>query len=202
MAFFAPGCGTSALGESSIHSHLALMEPAKAQESWTPDVASPGSLPDDTVRPELPDRMARIAGASFDLDVTETTVDAYARCVAAGACTEPARVHERAPDEASKSDARCSWGARDTGTGPVNCVSFAQAKAYCAWAGKRLPTDAEWMMAATGVNGERRARASDITPDGVMQMGANVIEWVDGPPELRAPAARVTGFRCARDSRA
>lgn len=32
---------------------------------------------------------------------------------------------------------------------PVSCVNWFQALAYCAWKGKRLPTDTEWRVAAT-----------------------------------------------------
>ncbi len=67
---------------------------------------------------------------AFELGETATTVEAYAQCVSAGACTEP------------KTGEACNWGTNRMNH-PINCVNWNQAAAFCRWIGGRLPTEEE-----------------------------------------------------------
>ena len=132
----------------------------------------------------------QIALAPFAIDITEVTQAAYDRCIKAGICATP----------------QPTSGDFD----PVGRPDFAvwiwdwnNATAFCAWVGKRLPTEAEWEKAARGTDGRvfpwgnqyPDCTLTDFdqcyggpipvgrlpagaSPYGALDMGGGVAEWV------------------------
>lgn len=130
------------------------------------------------------------------MDQLEVTNAMYGLCVSAGKCTLPQQLKsQRRPDYFTNPEFKDY---------PVIYVTWGQAKAYCEWAGRRLPTEAEWERAGRGDDlrtfpwGEDKASGllanfnmlvgdtsrvgtypAGASPFGVLDMAGNVAEWVN-----------------------
>jgi len=78
---------------------------------------------------------------AFKIDKYEVTFQRYQKCVSTGKCLPPA------------TGGALNYGWEGVDKFPVNGVTWFQAKAFCEWEGKRLPTEAEWEKAARGTDG-------------------------------------------------
>jgi formylglycine-generating enzyme required for sulfatase activity len=142
---------------------------------------------------EIPPHKVQIN--AFWIDQVEVTNGMYSLCVDVGTCRPPVNL---------SSDNRFDYfGNPEFRDYPVVQVSWTDANVYCQWAGRRLPTEAEWERAARGDDmrtfpwGDEPPNANNsnsgnsvgdtsrvgsyaegASPFGALDMAGNVWEWV------------------------
>jgi len=146
-----------------------------------------GATADEGDDDETPPGQVELGG--FFIDRYEVTNEEYSQCIEAGVCRPPMELDEDRFGSARQ---------------PVVGVSWFDAANFCRWAGKRLPTEAEWERAARGDDRrtypwgdeppscERAAytecdrygpaevggRSAGAGPFGTQDLAGNVWEWV------------------------
>jgi len=134
---------------------------------------------------------------AFWVDRTDIINAMYAKCVRAGACQPPTSL--------SSSTHSSYYGNSEFDNYPVIYVDWNMAKTYCQWAGRQLPTEAQWEKAARGTDGRAYSWGNnqplinmallnysimndttqvDAHPDGAspysaLDMAGNVFQWVN-----------------------
>jgi serine/threonine-protein kinase len=141
----------SAAGGSTVPA-LAAPASSSAPKANPPSqvAAAQGPAPAAAARPKLVAVPAgsvtkqgqRISVPAFYMDRTEVTVRDYLACVGSGRCSP------------TLADGLCNAGQpQQRAEHPINCVTQLQATAFCSARGARLPTEAEWQLAAAGAEG-------------------------------------------------
>lgn len=136
----------------------------RAPEEMVLIAAGPGVIGDGVSSPFGPRRTVELP--AYRIDRTEVTVAAYRKCVAAEVC----RWNAAADSPRFFSDDQ-----------PMVLVDWFEARDYCRWAGKRLPTEAEWEKAARGSEGFLYPWGNDYRPN-----LANLADVTQAPVDLAA----------------
>jgi eukaryotic-like serine/threonine-protein kinase len=116
---------------------------------------------------------------AYWIDQTDITNEMYSKCVSNGVC--------RRPYEAYSHTRKGYYGNSLFNDYPVIYVDWDQAKSYCQWVGRRLPTEAEWEKAARGTDGRTYPWGEGIDGWKANYLGLNDTTPVNNHPDGVSP---------------
>ena len=149
-----------------------------AQATSAPTQATSTSAPTPAAPPESGEMIA-IKGGTFqmgsaqgdpderpphDVTVADFQMDRFEVTNALFDAFVQATGYQTENEKAGKPQTWRTFSTPDTMDNPVVMVTWADANAYCQWAGKRLPTEAEWEYAARGTDGRIYPWGNDYDP--------------------------------------
>jgi formylglycine-generating enzyme required for sulfatase activity len=103
---------------------------------------------------------------AFWIDQSEVTNHMYTLCVEASVCQPPKDLRSITHNQ--------YYGNPGFDNYPVIQVDWNMAQTYCAWAGRRLPTEAQWEKAARGIDGNLYSWGNDAPNDKLLNYNGNV----------------------------
>jgi len=167
---------------------LLAQSPPPAQTPGSDQTPAPKTFPEYHPPGTKGGPMVLVSDFKFYIDKFEVTNQDYQKCVSTGVCNQTQQKSGfDAPDQ------------------PVVFVNQDDARTYCQWAGKRLPKEEEWLMAAQGTGSRTYpwgnqspdcdlanyskckvgrtlpvgSKPAGASPYGALDMAGNVYEWVE-----------------------